>query len=292
MSTGFILLIYNILCYTVGFSLLPVLLLLYTQRRDKKFLNYLILMLPFAFTSIGYIVEELRNESIVSLPLPFSFALFFSLLLIIALPWFVLQFRNRFSVKKIIPFIGITVLLYIALLVPLPVSAKTIVIYTGAVIEAIVILVSVFVLLFSTGRQYFLFAPVKKISLLAAISILFFAVLLFDLLAVIPLNPGLDRKLQFYPLFYALFSVVTYIHVKIMLPPPTESFLSPETVKEFSLTAREVVVIRELATGKTYKEVAAALFVSENTIRTHIRNIYSKTDVSNKVELLSLLKSS
>ena len=48
----------------------------------------------------------------------------------------------------------------------------------------------------------------------------------------------------------------------------------------FGLTARETEVLQELAEGYTQKEIADRLYVSRNTVNTHIQNIYGKMDVS------------
>ena len=47
-------------------------------------------------------------------------------------------------------------------------------------------------------------------------------------------------------------------------------------------SAREVEVLRLLATGKTNKEIAAELFLSEKTVARHISNIFTKLDVSSR----------
>ena len=43
------------------------------------------------------------------------------------------------------------------------------------------------------------------------------------------------------------------------------------------LTEREAEVLRLIATGKSNSEIAAALFVSEATVKTHINHIFAKT---------------
>jgi DNA-binding NarL/FixJ family response regulator len=53
------------------------------------------------------------------------------------------------------------------------------------------------------------------------------------------------------------------------------------------LTDRENEVLDLLAQGFRNKEIAAHLFVSVNTIRTHIYNIYEKLHVQNRVEALN-----
>ena len=55
------------------------------------------------------------------------------------------------------------------------------------------------------------------------------------------------------------------------------------------LTAREQEVLQLILSGKSSREIAQALFISENTVKTHARNIYSKYDVSSRAELISTL---
>jgi DNA-binding CsgD family transcriptional regulator len=48
------------------------------------------------------------------------------------------------------------------------------------------------------------------------------------------------------------------------------------------LTAREAEVLRLVAAGKTNREVAAALVISEHTVARHVQNIFAKLDVSSR----------
>lgn len=41
----------------------------------------------------------------------------------------------------------------------------------------------------------------------------------------------------------------------------------------------------------TNQEIAKALFVSENTIKTHLKNIFSKTQAINRTDLIHKLRS-
>nr|WP_272879783.1 response regulator transcription factor [Sulfoacidibacillus ferrooxidans] len=50
------------------------------------------------------------------------------------------------------------------------------------------------------------------------------------------------------------------------------------------LTAREIEVLRELGTGAPNKDIAKRLYISENTVRNHVRNILDKLHISNRVE--------
>jgi DNA-binding CsgD family transcriptional regulator len=55
------------------------------------------------------------------------------------------------------------------------------------------------------------------------------------------------------------------------------------------LTVREQEVLRHILSGKSNREIAESLFISENTVKTHARNILSKYDVSSRAELISTL---
>lgn len=50
------------------------------------------------------------------------------------------------------------------------------------------------------------------------------------------------------------------------------------------LTNREKDVLRELAKGKSNKEIAASLYITEKTVKTHISNIFSKLEVSDRTQ--------
>lgn len=50
------------------------------------------------------------------------------------------------------------------------------------------------------------------------------------------------------------------------------------------MTERETEVLALLARGKTYKQVAAALGLSQSTVRNHLHNIYQKLDVVDRAQ--------
>lgn len=57
-----------------------------------------------------------------------------------------------------------------------------------------------------------------------------------------------------------------------------------------NLTDRENEIVDLLFRGRTYKMIAEELYLSPNTIKTHIRNIYLKCDVKSKGELIEVLQ--
>lgn len=57
-------------------------------------------------------------------------------------------------------------------------------------------------------------------------------------------------------------------------------------IENSSLTEREREVLEQLCKGKSYKMVADALFISHDTVRHHIKNIYKKLQVHSVSEAI------
>lgn len=53
------------------------------------------------------------------------------------------------------------------------------------------------------------------------------------------------------------------------------------------LSAREKEILHLLDKGFRYKEIADTLFISQETVRTHIRNIYLKLEVNSRTDALN-----
>ena len=54
-----------------------------------------------------------------------------------------------------------------------------------------------------------------------------------------------------------------------------------------SLTGRELEVLQLLAQGKSNKEIGIKLFISEFTVKGHLRNIFTKLNVLSRTEAIS-----
>jgi DNA-binding NarL/FixJ family response regulator len=65
--------------------------------------------------------------------------------------------------------------------------------------------------------------------------------------------------------------------------PPAEQ--AGGSKKSFGLTARELDVVGSIASGFTNREIAAKFSISEQTVKHHLRNIFDKVGVSNRLEL-------
>ena len=60
-----------------------------------------------------------------------------------------------------------------------------------------------------------------------------------------------------------------------------------EAVDDVKLTEREREVLSELSTGSSYSQVGDTLFISVDTVRYHIRNIYRKMQVHSQSEAVA-----
>jgi LuxR family maltose regulon positive regulatory protein len=67
--------------------------------------------------------------------------------------------------------------------------------------------------------------------------------------------------------------------------PGVSGALEPKALAE-PLTARELDVLQLMTKGLTYAEIAQRLFVSVNTVRSHVKAIYGKLDVNNRTKAI------
>lgn len=73
-------------------------------------------------------------------------------------------------------------------------------------------------------------------------------------------------------------------------PAPFKINISKDEINRYlidPLTEREQEILNEIAQGKNNKFIAEALFVSENTVKFHLKNIFLKLDVKNRIEALA-----
>jgi LuxR family transcriptional regulator, maltose regulon positive regulatory protein len=78
-------------------------------------------------------------------------------------------------------------------------------------------------------------------------------------------------------------------HLLAAFPAPSSqptSRQSPPTL----LTERELEVLRLIAEGLKYEEIAGRLFISLNTVRTYVKGIYGKLDVNNRTRAITLAR--
>lgn len=70
----------------------------------------------------------------------------------------------------------------------------------------------------------------------------------------------------------------------------TSAGLSPTPTRspdELGISKREFDVLEQVAMGKSNKEIAEALFISENTVKTHVSNLLVKLDAKRRTQAVS-----
>lgn len=74
--------------------------------------------------------------------------------------------------------------------------------------------------------------------------------------------------------------------------PKPETLSHPRiraAVAALGLTQRESQIVEKFSHGMSTQALAAELFISAATVRTHLRKIFTKLDINSRVELLSLV---
>jgi len=71
------------------------------------------------------------------------------------------------------------------------------------------------------------------------------------------------------------------------IPAPLVAKLAA-TVSSESLTSREVAVLQLLARGLSNKEIGAQLFISETTVKSHLRSVFAKLNVLSRTEAITV----
>jgi DNA-binding NarL/FixJ family response regulator len=85
-----------------------------------------------------------------------------------------------------------------------------------------------------------------------------------------------------------LLDVIRQVHDgKKRIPPEIASQLL-EHLSDEGLTQREVEVLREVADGNRNREIAERLFISEETVKVHIKHIMEKLGASDRTHAMAI----
>ena len=84
--------------------------------------------------------------------------------------------------------------------------------------------------------------------------------------------------------FEELEDAIRKVHAGARRLPPVVAERLAERMNASELTARELEVLQEIVKGKTNKEIASALRISEATVKSHINNILGKLGVTDRTQ--------
>lgn len=98
------------------------------------------------------------------------------------------------------------------------------------------------------------------------------------------------------PIEYFLFNFLALIFIKrnlqaasIKKAPQSSPKESKILYNQYKLTQREIEIVELIADGLSNQDIAEKLFISANTVRNHIYNIYRKMGIKNRYELINLV---
>ena len=77
---------------------------------------------------------------------------------------------------------------------------------------------------------------------------------------------------------------------EIMVATPVEFVRDQEKLELFGITPRELEVLQLIADGLSNKEIAVRVFVSENTIKTHLSRVFDKLGARRRTQAVQIAK--
>ena len=82
----------------------------------------------------------------------------------------------------------------------------------------------------------------------------------------------------------------TVVLREVLVPAPAIFVRDHDKVTSLGLTARELEILELIAAGLSNKEIAGRLFVSENTVKTHLSRVFDKLGAKRRTQAVQLGK--
>jgi two-component system NarL family response regulator len=85
-----------------------------------------------------------------------------------------------------------------------------------------------------------------------------------------------------------LFRCIRAVHAGDAYLQPKLAAKLAQRVQEEAPTEREVQILKLLAEGKSNKAIGQALFITESTVKSHLKSLFVKLDVTSRAEAIAL----
>jgi DNA-binding NarL/FixJ family response regulator len=85
-----------------------------------------------------------------------------------------------------------------------------------------------------------------------------------------------------------ILDVIRQVHAGKKRVPPQVAAQIAEHMSDEDLTAREVEVLRKIAGGNRNKDIADLLFISEETVKVHIKHIMDKLGAKDRTQAIAI----
>ena len=105
------------------------------------------------------------------------------------------------------------------------------------------------------------------------------------------ISGGIKTELVITSIAIVAFFIGAVINKKAIKPSEeTTSEINHQKIKELEITSREYEVLELIAKGFSNKEIAATLFLSESTIKTHVSNLLNKLNAKRRTQAIQIAK--
>ena len=309
---GYILLIAYLFAFIIGFSTILFSIIYYIIERVAWLKYYIIFLFTFAFLLLIRAIKLLSfltvpyfmSNNIFNTLYFFSFSVAMSLMLYF-IPAFLYRFLNiKWNFKQNIIYITISIIHFILSILGILIK------FDIYIISSVIFYISIIVI-FIIGIVNYKNIEDKTMKLivkiLGLITIIIYPVLIYQLIIYRVEAADIGSMDITLLLFYIWWNLVmlgylSWYFINIVNNKISNSNVSKngnnikgdirtdnESSKEMdvNLTRREKEILSYLLDGKTNKEVSLILSISLNTVNNHVANIYEKSGVKNRVELVN-----
>jgi NarL family two-component system response regulator LiaR len=80
------------------------------------------------------------------------------------------------------------------------------------------------------------------------------------------------------------------VHVEVPVRVAGPFVADAERVRQLGITPREMEILEAIAAGLSTREIAARLFVSENTVKTHASRLFDKLNARRRTQAVQIAK--
>lgn len=314
---GYILLILYLIAFIIGFSTILYSIIYYIIERITWLKYYIVFLSTFGFLLL---IRAVKLLSFLTIPLflsnsIFNILYFFALSISMALmlyfiPAFLYRFlKLKWAVRENIQYLILSVIFFV-------ISILGILLNFNFYIMANVIFYISILYLFVLGFLHY--KNIKDdtikfmVKILGLITIFIYPILVYQLILLNKntLDIGsIDITLVLFYIWWNLVMLGYLLWYFIGIIKNKNMFVNKESINKdlgnnekqeninkniqsikeesINLTKREKEILSFLLAGKTNKEVALILDISLNTVNNHVANIYDKSGVKNRVELVN-----
>jgi DNA-binding NarL/FixJ family response regulator len=90
--------------------------------------------------------------------------------------------------------------------------------------------------------------------------------------------------------FFGIGIFISRKYLPVIRKEPIQKEIDPEQVNKVGLSRREYEILQLINEGLSNQQIADRLFLSENTVKKHVSNLFLKLDVQRRTEAIKKAK--